>query len=106
MMKFNVGEEVKIVAKDVVGKVVQTEYKKTVRNTGTVVEKRYFVKYEGTYGEAQVWVDEDGLRSADNLKKMAEDVINKSLRGSKQQMIDHYLEKRDFEMVKKLQEEN
>lgn len=96
-MKFSVGERVKIRGRDMIGEVVQMEYKEMHYPEGErYVAKRYLVKQIGSY--YQYWYEEDKLMGvlelSDTYALKVYDVL-----------IDVNLMMRDFEMVKMLVEE-
>lgn len=96
-MKFNVGEGVKIRGKDIVGEVVQTEYKEVHYPDGQKrISKRYLVKHKGTI--LSQWYDECMLVSEDKLSDTYKDEVYRLL-------IDVNLMVGNFEMVKMLVEE-
>ncbi len=95
VMKFSVGERVKIIAKGVVGEVQQTEYRHMVHKGSETLFRRYFVKPESGYSQ---WFNEDELRSPLELSKESLEQVNRIL-------IDVNLMVGNFDMVKKLSEE-
>jgi hypothetical protein len=96
MMKFSIGERVKIRGKDIVGEVVQTEYKHTIYKGNEKISKRYLVKQNNSWSSQ--WYDEDMLESVLELSDTyALEVYNL--------LIDVNLMVGNFDMVKKLNEE-
>ena len=96
-MKFSIGERVKVRGKDIVGEVVQMEYKYVHYQDGKEnVSKKYLIKYTGS--KFQYWYDEDELESADELSDTyALEVYNL--------LIDANLMAGNYDMVKMLAEE-
>jgi hypothetical protein len=96
MMKFSIGERVKIRDKDIIGEVVQTEYKHTIYKGNEKISKRYLVKQSNSWSSQ--WYDEDMLESVLELSDTyALEVYNL--------LIDANLMVGNFDMVKKLNEE-
>jgi hypothetical protein len=96
-MKFSIGERVKIRGKDIVGEVVQMEYRHFYNAQGEVkITKKYLVQQID--GWHKNWYEEDMLESvlelSDTYASKVYDVL-----------IDVALMTRDFEMVKMLVEE-
>jgi hypothetical protein len=96
-MKFSIGERVKIRDRDIVGEIVQMEYKYFYNATGEVkITKRYLVQQIG--GWHKNWYEEDMLESilelSDTYASKVYDVL-----------IDVALMTRNFDMVKTLAEE-
>ena len=96
-MKFNVGEKVTVRGRDMIGEIVQMEYKEMHYLDGKKrITKKYLVKQVGCY--YQSWFDEDDLMGilelSDTYATKVYDVL-----------IDINLMTRDFEMVKILSEE-
>lgn len=96
-MKFSVGEKVKIRGKDIVGEVVQMEYKYFYDVTGEEkITKKYLVQQIDSWYKK--WYEEHMLESTLELTdKYATKVYDV--------LIDVNLMTRDFEMVKILSEE-
>lgn len=96
-MKFSVGERVKIRGRDMIGEVVQMEYKEMHYPEGKKhVTKRYLVKQMGSL--YQKWYDEDMLEGALELSDTHALKVYDVL-------IDVNLMMRNFEMVKMLADE-
>lgn len=96
-MKFSIGEKVKIRGKDIVGEVVQMEYRYFYNATGEErISKRYLVQQIN--GWHKNWYEEDMLEGvlelSDTYALKVYDVL-----------IDVALMTRNFEMVKMLVEE-
>ena len=96
-MKFSVGEKVTVRGRDMIGEIVQMEYKEMHYLDGKKrITKKYLVKQVGSY--YQSWFDEDDLigilELSDTYASKVYDVL-----------IDIALMTRDFEMVKMLAEE-
>ena len=96
-MKFSVGEKVTVRGRDMIGEVVQMEYKEMHYIDGKKrITKKYLVKQVGSY--YQSWFDEDDLigilELSDTYASKVYDVL-----------IDIALMTRNFEMVKMLAEE-
>ncbi len=95
-MKFSVGERVKIVVRDVVGEVMQTEYRHMIHKGSETIWKRYYVKpSDSKYSQ---WFNEEDLTVTYEMSKESLEQVNKVL-------IDVNLSLRNFDMVKRLQEE-
>jgi hypothetical protein len=96
-MKFSIGERVRIRGKDIIGEVVQMEYKHIYRPNGEEkIVKRYLIKQIGSH--FQYWYDEDMLVCADELSdtyalEVYEFLINANLMAG------------NFDIVKQLFEE-
>jgi hypothetical protein len=96
-MKFSIGERVKIRGKDIIGEVVQMEYKYFYDVTGEVkISKRYLVQQIG--GWHKNWYEEDML---EGLLELSDTYASKVY----DVLIDVALMTRDFEMAKMLVEE-
>jgi hypothetical protein len=100
-MKFSIGERVKICGKDIIGEVVQMEYKYFYDVTGEVkITKRYLVQQIG--GWHKNWYEEDMLESILELSDELSDIYASKVYDV---LIDVALMTRDFEMAKMLVEE-
>jgi superfamily II helicase len=95
-MKFSIGEKVKVRGKDMVGEVVQSEYKHSYRHGEERVSKRYLVKQMGSWH--QNWYDEEMLESVLELSDTYAAKVYDLL-------IDVNLMVGNFDMVKMLVEE-
>ena len=95
-MKFSIGERVKIRGKNIVGVIVQSEYKHTIYEGIEKISKRYLVKWNNSWNKQ--WFDEDELESVLELSDTyGLEVYNL--------LIDVNLMVGNFDMVKKLNEE-
>ncbi|AJA41410.1 hypothetical protein AXJ14_gp091 [Geobacillus virus E3] len=101
-MKFSIGERVKIRGKDIIGEVVETEYRYYHYSNGEEkIVKRYLVKQIGnTY--YQNWYEEDMLES---VLELTEELSEEYAERIYDVLIDVALMTRNFDMVKKLVEE-
>lgn len=95
-MKFGIGEKVKIRGKDIVGEVVQSEYRYSHKHGEERVSKRYLVRQTGSW--YQNWYDEDMLESVLELSDTYAAKVYDLL-------IDVNLMVGNFDMVKMLVEE-
>jgi hypothetical protein len=96
-MKFSVGEKVKVRGKDIIGEVVQMEYRHFYNAQGEEkITKKYLVQQIG--GWHKNWYEEDMLEGilelSDTYASKVYDVL-----------IDVALMTRNFDMVKMLSEE-
>lgn len=96
MMKFSVDERVIIKADNVLGTVIQTEYKITRINDNEEITKRYYISKDGYYYSK--WYEEDELEATYHLPDHVIKEINKLL-------IDVHLKERNFDIVKQLVKE-
>lgn len=96
MMEFSVGERVKITALNIIGTVLQTEYK--ITRVGTMVDetKKYYVQRDGYYYPR--WYHEYELEVTYELSEGMLEQINKLL-------IDIHLKEGNFNIVKQLASE-
>ena len=97
-LKFSIGERVKVIGKDIIGEVVQKEYKYMgYLNGNELIIKRYLIKYVNN-PNYQKWYEEDELASDLELSSMYAIRVYDEL-------IDVGLKIRNFDMVKVLIEE-
>jgi hypothetical protein len=98
MLKYSLGEKVRIVRTGRVAEVFRRQLEDSRGNSADI--KKYFVQYEND--KKFNWYDEEQLIPLNQDAEAAREIINKSLKLVDQQIIDHLLDERDFDGLRDL----